>query len=134
MNHEIVFRDTRLPLRGSGTVRAVDKPDAHLEVSGEVGLRIPEGASIEEIVDAESFRHQVADADILSVVGGAGSAVTVAVEVASHRRRVVREVRARFDGSKELGRVRDRRHRQPRVLAHLARRGLAPDPPFLPIE
>ncbi len=60
MNQEIVFRDTRLPLRGSGTVRAVDKPDSHLEVRGEVRLRVPEGASIEEMFDADSFRHRVA--------------------------------------------------------------------------
>ena len=57
---EIVLRDTRLPLRGSGKARVLGEPGSHLEVEGEVRLRISEGVAIEESFDAELFRHLVA--------------------------------------------------------------------------
>ena len=60
VNRELVLRDMRLPLRGSGNVRASGEPDRYLEVEGEVRIRVPEGGAIEEIFDADVFRHLVA--------------------------------------------------------------------------
>ena len=59
VNQEIVFRDIRLPVHGSGSVRALGEPGSHLEVEGEVRLRVSEGVTIEYGLDAELFRHLV---------------------------------------------------------------------------
>ena len=60
VNQEVVFRNIRIPLRGSGNIRALGEPGSHLEVEGEVRLRVSEGVTIEESFDAELFRHRVA--------------------------------------------------------------------------
>ena len=59
MKREIILRDTCLPLLGSGHIRALEESGSHLEVQGEVRLRVSEGIAIEESFDSELFRHLV---------------------------------------------------------------------------
>ena len=60
VNREIVLRDMRLPLRGSGNIRAIGERDPYLEVEGEVRIRVSEGVTVEESFDADVFRHLIA--------------------------------------------------------------------------
>ena len=57
---ELVLKDFQTPLRGSGKARVTGEPAPRLEVEGEVRLRAPADAAIEEGVDADSFRRLVA--------------------------------------------------------------------------
>ena len=59
-NREIVLKDARLSFNGPGTVQILDKSDSHIEVKGEVRLRMPERVAVEEVFDTELFRHLVA--------------------------------------------------------------------------
>ena len=59
-NREIVLKNTRLPLRGSGSLNTLEESGPELEVKGEVRLPVSQGVTIEEAFDTELFRHLVA--------------------------------------------------------------------------
>ena len=59
-SREVIFKNSRISFHGSGTVYALDTSNSHLEVKGEMRLRVPAGVEIEEKFDAELFRHRVA--------------------------------------------------------------------------
>ena len=57
---DLVLQDAGLLAFGPGTVHAAGGPGPRIEVSGEVRLRLPPDARIEESLDADAFRHLVA--------------------------------------------------------------------------
>ena len=60
MNRDVVLRDTDLEYSGPGTVYPLGEGVSQIEIKGEVRLRLPPGASVDERFDAGQFRHLVA--------------------------------------------------------------------------
>ena len=57
---EISLADLQIPLSGSGTVGIVDDSERRLDVRGPLRMRLPNVATVEEVLDVESFQHAVA--------------------------------------------------------------------------
>ena len=54
------LRDVGIPVSGSGNVRVLTESSPRIDVEGEIRMRLPKDASIEDRFDIESFRHLIA--------------------------------------------------------------------------